>query len=310
MRLRACALFLSFLTLAAGPAGRQRPDFSGTWRASTQPPPGLEAAPSAVFGPTFALAQEGGTLTLTRPFRDDVVVIPYRLDGSRTHFKVPGRMCEGDAEYIETAAWEGDGVAITLVGTIAAGASQEREQKIRRVLRRGEADTVVVETAISRAGKPVPVATVYARTTETLPAPARPAATGPPARIAQMDWLPGFWTGKTQTLSLEERWTPLASGSTLGLARSLRGSSLASFEFLCIAEKNGTLVYTAMPDGRTTPTHFTLTRLTDDSATFENPAHDFPQMIRYTRRPDGSLETTISGANNARAQSFILQKEK
>jgi hypothetical protein len=95
----------------------------------------------------------------------------------------------------------------------------------------------------------------------------------------------------------------------LGIGRTLRNTQLSSFEFLCISERGGSLVYTAMPNGRSPATHFTLTAVSDDSATFENPGHDFPKVIRYGRRPDGSLETTISGEGGQRAQSFVLRRQ-
>jgi len=77
-----------------------------------------------------------------------------------------------------------------------------------------------------------------------------------------------------------------------------------------IAEREGSLVYTAMPDGRTTPTHFTLTSLSPSSATFENPAHDFPKTIRYTLQPDGTLETVISGTPSQHTQRFVLKRQE
>jgi hypothetical protein len=52
-----------------------------------------------------------------------------------------------------------------------------------------------------------------------------------------------------------------------------------------------------------------LTGITADSATFENPAHDFPKMIRYTRRPDGNLEARVSGANGERPQAFVFARQ-
>lgn len=94
----------------------------------------------------------------------------------------------------------------------------------------------------------------------------------------------------------------------MAVARTLRGTALASFEFLCIVERAGTLVYVAMPDGRT-PTFFTLTGITDGSAVFENPTHDYPKMIRYTRSSDGTtLETMIAGANGTRPQTVSLKR--
>jgi hypothetical protein len=78
---------------------------------------------------------------------------------------------------------------------------------------------------------------------------------------------------------------------------------MVAFEFLRIVERRGTLVYVAQPEGRP-PTEFTLTRLDGEQATFENPAHDFPKVIRYARRPDGGLEATISGDAGAKPQTF------
>lgn len=95
----------------------------------------------------------------------------------------------------------------------------------------------------------------------------------------------------------------------MATARTMRGSSVTSFEFLCIAERDGSLAYIALPDGRTTPTVFMLTQLTATSATFENPAHDFPKLIRYTHTADGGLETMTAGAGGARAQTVVLKKQ-
>jgi hypothetical protein len=73
---------------------------------------------------------------------------------------------------------------------------------------------------------------------------------------------------------------------------------------LRIVERDGTLVYVAQPNGRP-PTEFTLTSIAPDSATFENPSHDFPKVIRYSRRADGSLEARVSdGAQNA--ETFVF----
>lgn len=290
----------------------QRPDFSGTWAAVADAPTGVAAAPSPVLGPRFTLRLDGETLTVTRPVRDESIAATFKLDGSRTSFRVPGRMCEGDSEIIETAAWEGGALALTGVGQVPAGGGPAREMSVKRLLRleSESKDTLVVQGSMTQAGVARAVATVYKRSDPMPPPRAASSVKGAPATIAQVAWISGFWSGPNGTLTVEERWTPAASGAILGLGRGLRGSVMASFEFLCISERAGSLVYTAMPDGRTTPTHFTLTSVTQDSATFENPAHDFPKLVRYTRRADGALETTISGAANQRTQSFVLARQQ
>jgi hypothetical protein len=91
----------------------------------------------------------------------------------------------------------------------------------------------------------------------------------------------------------------------LAVSRTIKDDRLAAFEYLRIVERDRGLVYIAQPNGRP-PTEFVLTAMTADSATFENPAHDFPKMIRYTRRPDGSLEARVSGAGGERPQTFVF----
>ncbi len=124
--------------------------------------------------------------------------------------------------------------------------------------------------------------------------------------LAQMAWLAGNWTGGSGPVSFEERWTPSAGGAMLAVSRTLKGDRMVAFEFLRIVERDGSLIYVAQPDGRP-PTEFTLTALTADSATFENPAHDFPKMIRYARRADGSLEARVSDGGN-KAETFVFKK--
>ena len=101
----------------------------------------------------------------------------------------------------------------------------------------------------------------------------------------------------------------VTGGAMLAISRTLRDGNMSAFEFLCIVERNGGLVYTAMPNGRTPATDFTLTTIDESSATFENPAHDFPKMIRYTKRPDGSLEAVASGAAGSTPQTFVFRRQ-
>jgi Domain of unknown function (DUF6265) len=99
-----------------------------------------------------------------------------------------------------------------------------------------------------------------------------------PARagISGMAWLAGNWGGDGTPVATEERWTPAAGGAMLGVSRTIKGDRMVAFEFLRIIERDGGLVYIAQPNGRP-PTEFALTSLAGQSATFENPAHDFPQ---------------------------------
>jgi hypothetical protein len=124
--------------------------------------------------------------------------------------------------------------------------------------------------------------------------------------LAQLAWLPGTWIGGDGPVVFEERWTPAGGGAMLAVSRTLKGDRMVAFEFLRIVERDATLVYIAQPNGRP-PTEFTLTAMTADSATFENPTHDFPKMIRYSKRADGSLEARVSDGGQ-KSETFLFKK--
>jgi hypothetical protein len=314
MRLHLAACVTLFGCALVPSAAQERPDLSGTWTATTDAPQGVGAAPSPVFGARFGIKQDAAHVTLTRVGRDGAFPLTLALDGSELRWRVPGRLCEGDSERIEKIAVEGPELVYTLVGMVPPGGGPSRVSNVRYRFRPQGPDTLVVQGAMVQQGESRPVATVYKRTSDALPAPAPavtlPKVTAPPATIAQAAWISGTWIGTTGTATtLEERWTPPASGAMLAIGRTLSGPQMSSFEFLCIVEREGSLAYTAMPNGRSPATYFMLTSITPDGATFENPAHDYPKLIRYSRLPDGSLQTTISAGGDVRARSFTLKKQ-
>jgi hypothetical protein len=303
-------IVLAVVAISAAPAAVPQPaDMSGTWVATKDAPAGIPAAPIATFGERFAVRQSGDTFAVIRPGRETSVMTSVVLDGREVRSRVPGGLCQGDSVTIEVGAREGEAVVHRIVGSIAPGGGPVVKRDIRRVFRLQSPDTLVVESRTAIEGEMRPVATIYKRSTETIPEPAAAAAAKAPGTIAQVGWISGVWIG-VNGVTTEERWTPVAGGSMIGVGRTLRGTAMAAFEFLCIAERGGSLVYSAMPGGRSPATHFTATAVTADSVTFENPAHDYPKLIRYTKRADGSLETTISGEGGQRAQSVVLKREE
>jgi hypothetical protein len=133
------------------------------------------------------------------------------------------------------------------------------------------------------------------------PQPVSPAR----ATIADVSWLSGSWQSEPMPSTVEERWSPAAGGAMLAVGRTLKGGRMVAFEFLRIVERDGGLVYIAQPNGRP-PTEFVLTHVASRTATFENRAHDFPKMIRYAVRPDGSLEARISDGGQG-ADTFVFR---
>ena len=136
-------------------------------------------------------------------------------------------------------------------------------------------------------------------------------APGVRASLSQMAWLAGTWSGgggPVSPVQIEERWTPPAGGAMLAVSRTLKGDRMVAFEYLRIVERDGTLFYIAQPNGRP-PTEFRLSAIASDSATFENRAHDFPKVIAYTRKADGTLEARVSDGAQ-RGETFLFRLVK
>jgi hypothetical protein len=304
-----CGLLL--LVTANGAAAQERPDFSGTWVAAPDATPGAKPTPPAL-GPQITIEHKGADLTLTRTFTAGPAKIKYVLDGSETTSRMPGRVCEPDSGAVWNAAWDGKTVALHMVGAVPPNGKPVK-MDVRSVLQLESADTLRVEMTARTANQAAPrvFSTLYKRTTPAAPAAAPAAsATGIKATLSQVAWISGTWSGTSASgTTFEERWTPTAGGSMLAIARTLRDGMMSAFEFLCIVEREGGLVYQAMPNGRSPATDFTLTSLEGTTAVFENPAHDFPTMIRYSLQADGSLEAVVSGAPGSKPLRYLFKKQ-
>jgi hypothetical protein len=117
-------------------------------------------------------------------------------------------------------------------------------------------------------------------------------------------FMKGAWEGGPPGMKFEERWTEEAGGLMLGVARTLKGDKAVAFEFLRVEFRKDGTFFVAQPGGRP-KTEFKLTASDATSATFENPAHDHPKSIRYTRLPDGTLRADLDGAEGK--QSFVFK---
>lgn len=129
----------------------------------------------------------------------------------------------------------------------------------------------------------------------------------PSANVGDLAWMSGHWETSEDGRWTEESWSAPRGGIMLGHSRSGSGDRLREFEFLRLqAGADGVPVYFAQPGGRP-PVAFRLTARTRTGATFENPAHDFPQRIVY-RRDGDSMVATISKLDGSNAMSWTYRR--
>lgn len=130
-----------------------------------------------------------------------------------------------------------------------------------------------------------------------------------PADVAIDDlaWLSGRWESQSGDRWVEETWSAPRGGTMFAFSRTGSGGALREFEFVRIERgADGILAYLASPGGRS-PIAFTLTEADQTQVTFENPAHDYPQRIRYEREGE-SLRATISKSDGSEAASWSFRR--
>ena len=125
--------------------------------------------------------------------------------------------------------------------------------------------------------------------------------------IEDLAWMSGRWESISGDRWVEEQWSEPRGGTMFAISRSGEGEALREFEFIRLQRgEDGVLAYLASPGGRPAVA-FRLTESTGTSATFENPAHDFPQRIHYDR--DGeTMRATISVGDGSNAISWTFRR--
>ena len=128
-----------------------------------------------------------------------------------------------------------------------------------------------------------------------------------PVSVADLAWLSGSWETAAGERWTEEVWVAPRGGVMMGLSRSGQGETVREFEYIRLqAGADGVPVYWASPGGGPA-VGFRLVESEATSATFENPAHDFPQRIHY-RRDGDRLFATISARDGSNAMSWTYQR--
>jgi hypothetical protein len=98
------------------------------------------------------------------------------------------------------------------------------------------------------------------------------------------DWMAGTWMTEDGAEWADEVWTDPRGEIMLGVSRTGFGSELKMWEVAQIrVKKDGKISYFAQPLGKA-HTEFPLVLISAEAIEFANPAHDYPQRIRYWRQ--------------------------
>jgi len=113
--------------------------------------------------------------------------------------------------------------------------------------------------------------------------------------VTALAWMTGCWAPEKGEVGSVEHWLAPAGGTMLGVSRTVKNGETADFEFMQLrVNAEGKLVFIALPSGQKETT-FVAVSLGNESVTFENPQHDFPQKVSYRRESADRLVGRIEG---------------
>lgn len=122
----------------------------------------------------------------------------------------------------------------------------------------------------------------------------RPEAAGR-GQMSDLAFMAGCWRGLTRSgTTIEEFYTAPSSNMIIGTTRYVREGRVVDFEFTRIDQTDSGAVITPHPKG-VRSVSFAPKVVESSRAVWENPTHDFPQRILYTRAGADTLVARIEG---------------
>lgn len=134
------------------------------------------------------------------------------------------------------------------------------------------------------------------------------------SKIVVADWLLGNWENKSDDGDLLENWKKVNDSLYEGESYFIKGKDTLHFEKIQMKQKGEALFYIATIKGQNNdkPVTFIHNDTIEKQLVFENPKHDFPQKIAYSKITKDSIVIQISGIQQGKPSSerFSMKKTK
>lgn len=124
-------------------------------------------------------------------------------------------------------------------------------------------------------------------------------------KIKAADWLIGNWENKLEEGTLSEAWEKANDSTFNGKSFFIKDKDTLNNETIVLTQKGDALFYIPVVQGQNNnePVIFKMTKSDSNQLVFENPKHDFPQKISYTKITKDSIVAAISGVVSGKTQS-------
>lgn len=133
------------------------------------------------------------------------------------------------------------------------------------------------------------------------------------ANLDKVKWLTGCWNGPMNGGQYTECWTAAEGNFMQGSGRLVTAKGIPMREHMTIEVEGDAIVMYVLDYGpglkaEQAPIAFKLAKATDTELSFENPKHDYPQRIRYTRNADGNIVARIEMMDGTKAIDFPMNR--
>lgn len=133
-------------------------------------------------------------------------------------------------------------------------------------------------------------------------------------QLEKMNWLIGNWENKMDEGLLTETWIKendsTFSGTTYFI---INNKDTVHSETIILKQIKDELIYSPTVKGQNNdePVDFKLSSENENTFSFENPKHDYPQKIVYKKVNKNSLVATISGMQQGKqsTESYPMKKK-
>ena len=132
-------------------------------------------------------------------------------------------------------------------------------------------------------------------------------------KIKAADWLIGNWENSSSEGVLNENWEKVNDSTFSGTSYFIKGKDTLHFESIKLSQNGEKLIYIATVKGQNNdkPVSFPSTSETENKLIFENPQHDYPQKITYTKGANNTFTAEISGKLQGKltTERFVMSKK-
>ncbi|MEO6174047.1 MAG: DUF6265 family protein [Flavobacterium circumlabens] len=132
-------------------------------------------------------------------------------------------------------------------------------------------------------------------------------------KIKIADWLIGNWENKSPDGLLIENWQKVNDSTFSATSYFIKEKDTLHFEKIVLSQKGEKLTYSATVNGQNNDKaiDFPSTSETETKLVFENPQHDYPQKITYTKGANNTLTAEVTGKLQGKltTERFIMVKK-